>query len=152
MPPVRIARILAGEGTGQFSIDNSGTEKDKRTVPLSVALDYVGDILDESRGEIARLTAEVEEYTELCNSMQAEVETLLSGQTGEDTTAKASHAHDDIKVDIDELYSRLQATLDDGHPLQNKTVQSREAFWREMNQSDDRFDTIARYFAKGLIQ
>lgn len=152
LPPVRIARILAGEGTGQFSIDNSGTEKDKRTVPLSVALDYVGDILDESRGEIARLTAEVEEYTELCNSMQAEVETLLSGQTGEDTTAKASHAHDDIKVDIDELYSRLQATLDDGHPLQNKTVQSREAFWREMNQSDDRFDTIARYFAKGLIQ
>jgi vacuolar protein sorting-associated protein 11 len=152
LPPVRIARILAGEGTGQFSVDHSSTDKDKRTVPLSVALDYVGDILDESRGEICRLTAEVEEYAELCNSLQSEVETLLRGQAGEDTTAKVIHADDDTKIDIDELYSRLQATLDDGPMLQNKTVQSREAFWREMNQSDDRFDTIARYFAKGLIQ
>ena len=56
LPPVRIARILAGEGTGQFSsADTTSTSSRQRTIPLSVALDYVGAILDESRKEISRL-------------------------------------------------------------------------------------------------
>ncbi len=58
LPPVRIARILAGEGSGQFSTDDAKTDggkSKKRTVPLSVALDYVGAILDESRKDISRL-------------------------------------------------------------------------------------------------
>ena len=56
LPPVRIARILAGEGTSQFSSDDSGRNVPQhRTVPLSVALDYVGAVLDESRKEISRL-------------------------------------------------------------------------------------------------
>ena len=56
LPPVRIARILAGEGTGQFSSHKFvDTKSPQRTVPLSVALDYVGEILDESRSEISRL-------------------------------------------------------------------------------------------------
>ena len=56
LPPVRIARILAGEGTGQFSSHKYvDTKSPQRTVPLSVALDYVGEILDESRREISRL-------------------------------------------------------------------------------------------------
>lgn len=151
LPPVRIARILAGEGTGQFSVDKPAMDKNKRTVPLSVALDYVGDILDVSRGEIARLKSEVEEYSELCNSMEADVEALLSGQNIEEVGAK-SKQNDITKVDVDELYSRLQTSLEEGPKLETKTLQSREAFWREMNQSDDRFDTVARYFAKGLIQ
>ena len=56
--PVRIARILAGEGTEQFSTNlpgggaNSGKQQ---TVPLSVALEYVGAVLDESKKEITRL-------------------------------------------------------------------------------------------------
>lgn len=100
LPPVRIARILAGEGTGQFS--SAGVAENsprQRTVPLSVALDYVGAILDESRKEISRLKvrnsciirifrhvdeahsflmkSEVEEYNQLCNSMETEVESLL---------------------------------------------------------------------------
>lgn len=56
LPPVRIARILAGEGAGQFSVDTT-TRKSSgaQTVPLSVALDYVGAILDDSRLEISRL-------------------------------------------------------------------------------------------------
>lgn len=56
--PVRIARILAGEGTEQFSAGlSTGARKSpgQQTVPLSVALEYVGAILDESRKEIARL-------------------------------------------------------------------------------------------------
>jgi hypothetical protein len=35
---------------------------------------------------------------------------------------------------------------------ENKANQSREAFWREINQSEERFETIARFFAKGIIQ
>jgi hypothetical protein len=54
LPPVRIARILAGEGAGQFSV-NAGKNTGAQTVPLSVALDYVGAILDDSRVEISRL-------------------------------------------------------------------------------------------------
>jgi hypothetical protein len=56
LPPVRIARILAGEGTGQFSSSVIAEDTPgQRTVPLSVALDYVGAVLDESRKEISRL-------------------------------------------------------------------------------------------------
>jgi len=56
LPPVRIARILAGEGTGQFSSDSLGREQvDRHSVPLSVALNYIGGILDESSQEIYRL-------------------------------------------------------------------------------------------------
>jgi hypothetical protein len=54
LPPVRIARILAGEGTGQFA-SSEDIISNLRTVPLSVALDYVGDVLDESRVEVSRL-------------------------------------------------------------------------------------------------
>jgi hypothetical protein len=144
LPPVRIARILAGEGTGQFSVQSASSEQ---TVPLSVALDYVGEILDESRGEITRLQAEVKEYTELCDNLEQEVEVLLSGgEPGQKTD----------KMNIDELYARLQSALEEQGTsttkVENKTMHSREAFWRDMNNSDDRFDTIARYFAKGLIQ
>lgn len=83
LPPVRIARILAGEGTGQFSnVGAAGKAPQQRTVPLSVALDYVGTILDESRQEIGRLRSEVEEYNQLCNSMEKEVESLLRASQG----------------------------------------------------------------------
>ena len=56
LPPVRIARILAGECTGQFaSSDTFADSSDIKTVPLEVALDYVGEVLDGSNTEIARL-------------------------------------------------------------------------------------------------
>ena len=56
LPAVRIARILAGEGTSQFSSDDATNDTPQhRTIPLSVALDYVGAVLDESRKEISRL-------------------------------------------------------------------------------------------------
>jgi hypothetical protein len=82
LPPVRIARILAGEGTGQFSSPGPAKSAQKRTLPLSVALDYVGAILDESRTEIGRLKSEVEEYNQLCNIMEKEVESLLRTSQG----------------------------------------------------------------------
>ena len=58
IPPVRVLRILAGEGSGQFSsVDNysNDTYRHRCSVPLSVALDYVGVTLDESSANIERL-------------------------------------------------------------------------------------------------
>lgn len=56
LPPVRILRILAGEGFGQFSSDNHPSHLQTQcSVPLSVALDYVGAILDDSSRKINRL-------------------------------------------------------------------------------------------------
>lgn len=67
LPPVRIARILAGEGAGQFSAETKRNEAEKhQTVPLSVALDYVGAILDDSRKEISRLKASFVVYLFTC--------------------------------------------------------------------------------------
>lgn len=147
LSPVRVARILAGEGVGKFTVDAAKQEEEtKRTVPLSVALDYVGKTLDKARGEIARLKADVEEYNDLCNKMETEVESLLGRQTDDIKTTSVSN------FNIDDLYARLRAAMEDGKSPENRTVQSREAFWREMNQSDDRFDTISRFFAKGIIQ
>ena len=55
IPPIRVLRILAGEGSGQFSsIDNYSPDSynHRSSVPLSVALDYVGATLDESSAKI----------------------------------------------------------------------------------------------------
>jgi hypothetical protein len=56
-------------------------------------------------------------------------------------------------MNIEELHSRLKSAIEEGsRPGENRSAQSREAFWREMNHSEDRYDTIARFFAKGIIQ
>jgi len=58
VPPVRVLRILAGEGFGQFSsVDTLSHHAHSRrsSIPLSVALDYVGITLDESSAKIQRL-------------------------------------------------------------------------------------------------
>ena len=54
---MRILRILAGEGHGQFSADSHGSShsSNRCSVPLSVAMDYVGSILDDSSKNIHRL-------------------------------------------------------------------------------------------------
>lgn len=70
LPPVRIARILAGEGTSQFSSDDTSYDAEHRTIPLSVALDYVGAVLDESRKEISRLKVRPEMSSSLVLHLQ----------------------------------------------------------------------------------
>lgn len=151
LPPVRIARILAGEGTGQFSSEASTVEgENRRTVPLSVALEYVGTILEESRKDISRLKSEVEEYNQLCNTMENEIESLLRASHALPTTSSGEAASQgSSRFNIDELYSKVRA--DDGDMLDRTSEQPREAFWRDMNQSEDSFETIARFFAKGVI-
>jgi hypothetical protein len=60
--------------------------------------------------------------------------------------------HISPKINIEEMYSKVRMALDDGEKTESKTELSREAFWREMDQSEDSFQTIARFFAKGVIQ
>jgi hypothetical protein len=152
LPPVRIARILAGEGTGQFSSAAIPSDRvQSRTVPLSVALDYVGDILDESRKEISRLKVEVEEYNQLCNSMEVQIDSLLNipqtPNSPEDTSKQIKP-----RIDIEDMYTKIRMAVDEGERPDNKAELSREAFWREMDQSEDNFQTIARFFTKNVIQ
>ena len=50
------------------------------------------------------------------------------------------------------MYSKVRSAAEDGEKVGGKSELSREAFWREMNQTEDSFETIARFFAKGVIQ
>eukprot|EP00977_Amphora_coffeiformis_P002374 scaffold448_cov156-Amphora_coffeaeformis.AAC.3 len=155
LPPVRIARILAGEGTGQFSdaaSDEARKRADNGSIPLSVALDFVGNILEESRQEITRLKSEVEEYNELCNSMEMEIDSLLRSshalpavQEGEANDVMAA------RLNIDEVYWKALRSDDNdfGAAPGDRPL---EAFWRDMTQSEDTFETVCRYYAKGVIQ
>lgn len=156
LPPVRIARILAGEGTGQFSslgADDTIRKVDDSSIPLSVALDFVGTILEESRQEITRLKSEVEDYNELCNSMETEIDSLLRSSHalppvpgGEANDVMAS------RLNIDEVYWKVLRSDDVDFGAMVPGDRPIEAFWRDLSQSEDSFDTIARYFAKGVIQ
>jgi vacuolar protein sorting-associated protein 11 len=151
LPPVRIARILAGEGSGQFSSETTSSHN-RRTVPLSVALDYVGTVLEKSRREASRLMSEIEEFNQLCNSMEEEISSLIRVSSGlspmvDDRETTASY---DGRLEIDELYARVKSE-ESGSIRDSTSDQVREAFWREMNQTEDSFDTISRFFAKGSI-
>lgn len=148
LPPVRIARILAGEGTSPFSSASALSESSQQqTVPLSVALDYVGAVLDESRQEISRLESEVEEYNQICNRMEAEVDSLLKASHSIHVKSEESSS----TIDVEDMYSRVRMAIEDDEKSESMVELSREAFWREMDQTDDSFPTMARYFAKGVI-
>jgi vacuolar protein sorting-associated protein 11 len=152
LPPVRVARILAGEGTGQFSTNiGSHNSPTRLTVPLAVALDYVGDVLDESRKECRRLRIEVEEYNNMCNSMEAEIESLLMSSSSSAGPSKEQLGEDiSPRINVEDMYQKTKV-FEDGR-VSNKVELSREAFWREMDQTEDSFATIARFFSKGVIQ
>ena len=55
-------------------------------------------------------------------------------------------------MNIDEVYSRVRTSMDSLDSRKEGRAESREAFWRELNQTEDSFDTIARFFSKGVIQ
>lgn len=170
LPPVRIAGILAGEHAGQFSTDrmqrshvqSGSNSRNQHGVPLSVALDYVGTILDESRSDIVRLKGEVEEYNNLCNAMENEINMLLrvSGDLPQEMNTvisidgSVSDAMTNLanRLNIDDLYYQIRAS-DDVDKFADRVIVSdaREAFWREMNHTEDSFETISRFFAKGIV-
>ncbi|KAL7480003.1 hypothetical protein ACHAW6_005715 [Cyclotella cf. meneghiniana] len=159
--PVRVLRILAGEGSGQFSsIDNYSPDSynHRSSVPLSVALDYIGATLDESSAKIEHLQSNVEEYIRLCNDMEMEIDALLSSgapKKDDDDGHRTLYPH----VDIDGMYSTLcELAEDSGFPSAAGTkhniagiLDSKEDFWREMEHSDDPFETMCFFISKGYL-
>lgn len=55
-------------------------------------------------------------------------------------------------MNIDEIYSKIRTTIDDNDRRDAQGEQSREAFWRELHQSEDSFAVIAAFFSKGVMQ
>ena len=51
-------------------------------------------------------------------------------------------------LNINDLYTKVRDTSDRSIPGNTDTLHSQEEFWREMGQSEDRFETIARFFGK----
>jgi hypothetical protein len=56
------------------------------------------------------------------------------------------------RINIEEMYTKVRMAMEEGDKVESKSELSREAFWREMDQTEDSFETIARFFAKGVIQ
>jgi hypothetical protein len=113
--------------------------------------------------------------------METEIETLLASTTPQRSEGKKhSHSfailfHNfvvtdrkdfdifvcvDLKnaiphINIEKMYAHLRESLDEKSNVnataENKTETAQEEFWREMEHSEDRFDTISRYFGKGII-
>mmetsp|Transcript_23120 Transcript_23120/g.35442 ORF Transcript_23120/g.35442 Transcript_23120/m.35442 type:complete len:1153 (+) Transcript_23120:35-3493(+) len=148
MPPVRVTRILAGEGAGQFSSRCAvGAESIKYAIPLYVVLEYVGMVLKESSIEIKRLNDEVDEFNQLCGAIEREIEDLVLGPGRHPKCSVLSKPD----INIEEMYTRVRASLEDEEVAENQSEQSKEEFWREMECSDDRYSTVARFFSKGMI-
>jgi len=144
LPPVRVVRILAGIGIGQFTEERKeGISSSQNGVPLSVALEYIGTVMDEQSQEIDRLKNNIEEYNNMCNEMESEINELLALE-------KNSKSSNTGGINIDEMYTKLI-----GSPFESgsekKSELASEIFWRQMEQSSDRFETIARFFAKDIL-
>jgi len=167
LPPVRVLRILAGEGHGMFHSDkHHGSNQSgggRCGVPLSAAMDYVSAILDDSSRKMHRLKNNVYEYSRLCNDMELEINALLSpGSPGKQSEVGKKSALPN--VDIDEMYSSLCQLEEDSHTISGQSTQAgraaeferieatKEDFWREMEHSDDPFETICFYISKGYLE
>ena len=145
LPPVRVARILAGDGIGQFTEERRGDEENEKSLPLSVALDYIGAVMDEQSQEIDRLKSNIEEYNALCNDMESEINELVSI---EKKGQPSDHPHG---INIAEMYSKLMDSPPD-NTGEKKSELASEEFWRQMEHSSDRFETLARFFAKDILE
>ena len=150
LPAVRVLRILSGETHGKFSADIKSQQGNQSSVPLSAAIDYVGSVLDESSNKIDRLLIKVEEYNRLCNEMELEINSLLS------LNSSTKRKKNGPNVDIDDVYSRLlsfsdgsQAQMIESDDLQET---KKEEFWRELEQSEDPFETICFFISKGYLE
>jgi len=157
LPPARVARILAGEGSGRFSAPWKISQPDgpPRGVPLDIALDYIGPVLDGSHAEAARLREELREYSALCEEMEEGIEFLRYGKPkrSDQQQEETMESHlKDLRDDIPDMLRRLTEATDalstDADEV--KAEQVREEFFRDVAFSKDKSDAVARYFAKGL--
>ena len=160
LPAIRVVRILAGEGTGKFTSSSTISSPDgpSQGVPLSVALNYVGPVLDGLRSDSHRIREDVNEYASLCSKMEEQIESLRSGNGGSSAPSEGEEetAESYLKKLSDSIPTMVgwvkQATAASATQEDSKAEQNREEFWRELSQSQDSFETIARYFSKGVIE
>ena len=151
LPPARVVRILAGEGSGEFSNVNSCSQQrdDVCSVPLPIALDYIGSTLDESKKTILQLKNSVEEYNNMCNAMEAEINDLLDSSGSRNQLNKDKN--NEMKtINIEVMYKKASLEVSESY-VERVSGASSEEFWREISQSEDRYDTVARFFAKHMI-
>ncbi|KAL7550009.1 hypothetical protein ACHAWF_014291 [Thalassiosira exigua] len=211
LPPVRVLRILAGEGHGMFKSDKNHPSvtggksqifpNDSGSgVPLATAMDYVGAVLDESTKKIHRLKSNVEEYSQLCDEMELEINALMSPGSLEKNPGGKSRSHSliftlqvqygststspfllivsstqknqgskmnaPLNINIDEMYSKLCGLKEEEEEMSGKPPAGggeegfsgqisgpmTEDFWRDMENSDDPFETICFYISKGYLE
>lgn len=146
LPPVRITRILAGEPPTQFSSSLPGSADETKSIPLSIALDYVGSLLEDSHNKATQLEAEIQEYNKLCNSVQDEIDALENVANGESCSDELAI---ESVFDIDKLFGKTK--LEDGQ-VQPASAEIREAFWRDLGQSGNTFETIGHFMMRdGVI-
>jgi hypothetical protein len=83
--------------------------------------------------------------------METEIDSLLNtSQTPQ--TKEETGKHISPRIDIEDMYKKVRLHMDEGEGQDNRAELSREAFWREMDQSEDNFQTLARFFAQNVIQ
>lgn len=87
----------------------------------------------------------------MCNDMEDEINDLLHpGSKEKDKTKKSALPN----IDIDEMYANLLQLEEEGKfpsPPTSLTETQKEGFWREIELSDDPFETIAFYISKGYL-
>jgi len=146
LPPVRVARILSGDSVGQFTEERMGEANNHgKGVPLSVALDYVGSVMDEHSQEIDRLKNTIEEYNKMCYSMESEINELIDN----DIYGKSTNPNE---IDIDGMFAKLTEPTHESNVSEKKSELASEEFWRQMEQTPDRFETIIRFFSKDILE
>ena len=90
--------------------------------------------------------------------MEEQIESLRSGNGGSSAPSEGEEetAENYLKKLSDSIPTMVglvkQATAASATQEDSKAEQNREEFWRELSQSQDSFETIARYFSKGVIE
>merc|ERR1719354_650033 len=101
--------------------------------------------MDEQSQEIDRLKSNIEEYNTMCNEMESEIYEL----TAMEKNSKAiDYPHG---INIDDMYSKLMDSVPE-NAGEKKSELASEEFWRQMEHSSDRFETLARFFAKDILE
>jgi hypothetical protein len=102
----------------------------------------------------------VEEYSSLCNNVELEINSLLSpGLPEKNPRSNKTSSIPDVNIDeINSFLNRLEeeqrmelslSSNRDGEFEVSEVM--REDFWREMEQSDDNFETISWFLSKGFL-
>jgi hypothetical protein len=113
------------------------------------------------------LQSEIHEYNSLCNNLETEVASLLSpsAQCKSSVTAcvwvlslacrtkllSTAAPEAPSRMDIDQVYSKVRMSIDSFERKLGDDERPREAFWRELSQTEDKYETVTRFFAKGVV-